>query len=72
MRSRFLAAIALAIAVVSPTFAQGTKDDFFFKKGDVVLVDGDSITEQRLYTTYIEAYTLARYPAWKLYFRNVG
>jgi lysophospholipase L1-like esterase len=33
---------------------------------------GDSITEQRLYTTYIEAYTLARYPAWKLTFCNVG
>jgi lysophospholipase L1-like esterase len=33
---------------------------------------GDSITEQRLYTTYIEAYVLTRYPTWKLTFRNVG
>ena len=33
---------------------------------------GDSITEQRLYTTYIEAYTLTRFPEWNLTFRNVG
>ena len=33
---------------------------------------GDSITEQRLYTTYIEAYALTRHPDWKLSFRNVG
>ena len=33
---------------------------------------GDSITEQRLYTTYIEAYALTRYPNWNLTFRNVG
>lgn len=33
---------------------------------------GDSITEQRLYTTYIEAYALTRHPDWKLTFRNVG
>jgi lysophospholipase L1-like esterase len=33
---------------------------------------GDSITEQRLYTTYIEAYTLTRFPRWNLTFRNVG
>lgn len=45
---------------------------FFFKDGDAVVFLGDSITEQRLYTTYIEAYTLARFPQYKLTFRNVG
>jgi lysophospholipase L1-like esterase len=45
---------------------------FLIHDGDRVVFLGDSITEQRLYTTYIEAYTLARYPAWKLTFRNVG
>ena len=46
--------------------------DFAIRDGDRVVFLGDSITEQRLYTTYIEAYTLTRHPDWKLSFRNVG
>jgi len=51
----------------------GAKDvGFFFHDGDRVVFLGDSITEQRLYTTYIEAYTLTRFPQEKFTFRNVG
>ena len=46
--------------------------DFFIHDGDRVVFLGDSITEQRLYTTYIEAYVLTRHPQWRLTFRNVG
>jgi lysophospholipase L1-like esterase len=46
--------------------------DFLIRDGDRVVFLGDSITEQRLYTTYIEAYALSRHPQWKLSFRNVG
>ncbi len=46
--------------------------DFFVHDGDRVVFLGDSITEQRLYTTYIEAYALTRHPQWQLSFRNVG
>src|SRR5579883_1140739 len=46
--------------------------DFAIHDGDRVVFLGDSITEQRLYTTYIEAYALTRHPEWKLWFRNVG
>ena len=46
--------------------------DFPIHDGDRVVLLGDSITEQRLYTTVIEAYTLARFPQWKLTFRNIG
>ena len=46
--------------------------DFFIHDGDRVVFLGDSITEQRLYTTYIEAYALTRHPQWQLTFRNVG
>src|SRR3981081_2023952 len=46
--------------------------EFFIHDGDRVVFPGDSITEQRLYTTYIEAYALTRHPQWKLSFRNVG
>jgi hypothetical protein len=46
--------------------------DFLIHDGDRVVFLGDSITEQRLYTTYIEAYALTRHPEWKLSFRNAG
>src|SRR5579871_6560398 len=46
--------------------------DFFIHDGDRVVFLGDSITEQKLYTTYIEAYALTRFPREKLTFRNVG
>jgi lysophospholipase L1-like esterase len=46
--------------------------DFFFKDGDVIVVMGDSITEQHLYSNYLEMWTLSRFPAWKLEFHNVG
>ncbi len=46
--------------------------DFQIRDGDRVVFLGDSITEQRLYTTYIEAYALTRHPNWKITFRNVG
>jgi lysophospholipase L1-like esterase len=59
-----LAAALLATSAVA--------DDFLIKDGDRVVFLGDSITEQRLYTTYIETYALTRHPEWKLWFRNVG
>jgi lysophospholipase L1-like esterase len=59
----------LATALLATSAVAG---DFLIKDGDRVVFLGDSITEQRLYTTYIEAYTLTRHPDWKLWFRNVG
>jgi lysophospholipase L1-like esterase len=52
--------------------ARALAADFPIHDGDRVVFLGDSITEQRLYTTYIESYVLARFPEWKLTFRNVG
>lgn len=54
------------------TFTCARAGDFFIQNGDRVVFLGDSITEQRLYTTYIEAYALTRFPEWNLTFRNVG
>ncbi len=46
---------------------------FFFHNGDTPTVFlGDSITEQKLFTTLIETYVLSRYPDWKITFRNAG
>src|SRR5881392_176542 len=65
---KFLCLILLASAQTLSASA----GDFQIRDGDRVVFLGDSITEQRLYTTYIEAYALTRHPGWKLWFRNVG
>ena len=62
-------------AICSAVFALGTAGlsaELAVHDGERVVFLGDSITEQRLYTTYIEAYVLTRHPDWKLTFRNVG
>lgn len=59
----------LALASFAPC---ATSAEFLIHDNDRVVFLGDSITEQRLYTTYIEAYALTRHPEWKLWFRNVG
>ena len=64
------ALLGLAAALVALPLAKA--DDFFIQDGDRVVFLGDSITEQRLYTTYIEAYALTRHPKWNLWFRNTG
>src|SRR3954470_1818324 len=45
---------------------------FFFKDGDRVIMIGDSITEQYLYSSYVEMWTSTRFPSWDITFRNVG
>jgi lysophospholipase L1-like esterase len=76
MRSRLpwlgLTAAALLVAGLPRGATAATPDDFFFKEGDKVVVLGDSITEQRLYSTYVEVWTVTRFPGWKMTFRNVG
>lgn len=58
-------------ALAAPAVAQDKKE-FFFKDGDVIVVMGDSITEQHLYSNYLEMWASSRYPDRKLTFRNVG
>jgi lysophospholipase L1-like esterase len=52
--------------------ASASAADFFFRDGDVVVMIGDSITEQHLYSNFVEMWTVTRFPNWKLTFRNVG
>lgn len=51
-----------------------TTDVFALKSGDRVLFYGDSITDQRLYTTYVEVFVRTRYPEQRVDFfaRGVG
>jgi len=66
-------ACLIIIAFISTLAAAPARgDDFFFKDGDMVVMLGDSITEQYLYSTYVEMWTVTRFPHWKLTFRNVG
>ena len=66
--TRLLAAFVLCLA----SAARATDEGFMLRDGDRVVFLGDSITEQRLYTTYIEAYAQTRFPDWKLRFWNAG
>ena len=67
---KFMHWCVVAIAVCSAASSQAA--EFFFRDGDVVVMIGDSITEQHLYSNYVELWTVTRFPNWKLTFRNVG
>ena len=45
---------------------------FMLRDGGRVVFLGDSITEQKLFTTYIEAYTVTRFPQQQFHFWNSG
>jgi lysophospholipase L1-like esterase len=71
MNKRRFALVSL-MGLLTASAALASPGDFPFHNGDRVVFLGDSITEQRLYTTYIETYLLTRFPTWKLQFRNAG
>ena len=65
MRLSLLALFAIAHAAL----AQG---DFYLKSGDRVVFYGDSITDQRLYTTFTETYVVTRFPTMPVSFVHSG
>jgi len=68
-----LGGVFLLLACAAPALAQGKEDTgFFFKDGDRVVMMGDSITEQHLYSNFVEMWTVTRFPTWNITFRNVG
>jgi lysophospholipase L1-like esterase len=46
--------------------------DFAVHDGDRVVLYGDSITDQRLYSTFVEEYVLTRFPAWNVQWTQSG
>src|SRR5262249_4041577 len=48
------------------------QSDFYLKDGDRVVFYGDSITDQRLYTTFTESYVLTRFPGMNVSFVHSG
>lgn len=71
LRPALLAAGILCTASF-PALAQTAPPDFFFHDGDRIQILGDSITEQRMYSTLMESYVLSRFPQWKVTVRNTG
>jgi lysophospholipase L1-like esterase len=67
---RALRALFLFVAVWPAALASA--DEFFVRDGDRVVMIGDSITEQHLYSNYVEMWVSTRFPAWDITFRNVG
>src|SRR3712207_3065842 len=62
-------AAALCLAASALVTAQ---DSFHLKDGDRVVFYGDSITDQRLYTTFVETYAVTRFPKRKITFVHSG
>ncbi|MEI7899509.1 MAG: SGNH/GDSL hydrolase family protein [bacterium] len=59
-------------AAILASVVRAVEPSFFLRGGDRVVFLGDSITEQKLYTTYIEAYTVTRFPKETFNFWNSG
>jgi len=66
---RVLLLLAVALALASAALAQSK---FSLKDGDRVVFYGDSITDQRLYTTFTETYVVTRFPRLKVWFVHSG
>jgi lysophospholipase L1-like esterase len=61
------AALLLFLVGVSPA-----TEPFYLSSGDRVVFFGDSITDQRMYNTYVEAYVLTRFPNLNVTFVHSG
>ena len=62
------------LLVVLPALAVSARADepFYLKDGDRVVFYGDSITDQRLYTTFVETYVVTRFPDRDITFIHSG
>lgn len=72
---RRCAVLGLLLALC-PLFTQGLvaapPANFYLHDGDRVVFYGDSITDQRLYTTFVETYVVTRFPQLKVSFVHSG
>ena len=66
---RVLLLFTAALLVAGAAWSQ---DKFALKDGDRVVFYGDSITDQRLYTTFAETYVVTRFPRLKVWFVHSG
>ncbi len=62
----------LIAALSSLPLALPAQSAFALKDGDTVVFYGDSITDQRLYTAFVETYAVTRFPALRVRFVHSG
>ena len=68
-----LSALACGLTAVLPARSeQPAPEAFFFRDGDRAMILGDSITQQKQYSTMVESFVLSRFPGWNISFRNTG
>ena len=73
MKLHFNWKLALALSGVALMSASSiAKADLTLKPNDRIVFYGDSITDQRLYTTFVETYLVTRYPDLPLTFVHSG
>lgn len=63
---------ALILGLFAFSAACRAAEDFALKNGDRVVFYGDSITDQRLYTTFTETYVVTRFPKLDVSFVHSG
>jgi lysophospholipase L1-like esterase len=61
-----------ALVVAAPAAAPPSSSSFHLRAGDRVVFYGDSITDQRLYTTFVETFVLTRFPRLDVRFVHSG
>jgi hypothetical protein len=64
------AAQRLLLAVCGMAGCALAQSPFHLRDGDRVIFYGDSITEPRLYTSFVETYAITRFPGYHFEFRN--
>jgi lysophospholipase L1-like esterase len=64
-------AVLLGLLISCPC-AIRAESDFYLKDGDTVVFYGDSITNQRLYTVFIETFAATRFPGRRIRFVHSG
>src|SRR5579863_8968365 len=64
---RFLPSLCLILSCTS-----AAASDFYLRDGDTVVFYGDSITHQRLYTVFTEAFVVTRFPHLRVRFVHSG
>ena len=63
--------LALAVLTIAAVIV-AAPETFYLKNGDRVVFYGDSITDQRLYTTFVESYVVTRFPKLNVTFIHSG
>jgi len=72
-RPSILPLFALCAAILAThASAQTPEKPFYLHDGDTVVFYGDSITEQRYYTQWVETYVATRFPHMHVHFYSVG